>query len=299
MRILITGGTGFIGRALCSSLNSCGHQLTVLTRNPDAALALRGQNIQSLATLDEWGADEVYDAVINLSGEPIMAERWSHARKQVLLNSRVGVTSSLIKAIDRVKIKPSVLISGSAIGYYGDQGDQVLREDSPAGTGFAHELCAAWEQAALEAERSGVRVCLVRTGLVLGKGGGFLQEMLPSFRLGLGGALGAGEQWMSWIHLEDEIGILRFLLENSKARGVFNATAPHPVINLDFTRMLARQLRRPAFLSLPSWLLQLGFGERAGLLLGSQRVLPHRIEELGYKFRFETLCDALPDVLGA
>lgn len=297
MRLLITGGTGFIGRELCSQLllDSC--DITVLSRQSGAAARLN-PTIRIIHNLSEWGPDEAFDAVINLAGEPIMDRRWTPTRKQCLFDSRVALTRTLVEAMERARIRPSVLISGSAIGIYGNQGDQILTEDQPEGTGFASELCTAWERAARDAEQMGVRTCLLRTGLVAGQDGGFLKPMLPVFRLGLGGKIGSGAQWMSWIHLRDEVGIIRHLLTHESARGAFNATAPNPITQLDLTRLLAEQLHRPAHLPAPAWLLKAGLGEMAGLLLDSQRVLPHRIQALGYSFEYPTFESALNHLLG-
>ncbi len=297
MRILVTGGTGFIGRALCNSLMSQGHQLTVLTRNGQRLRGLLGENVSPLMQLSDWSADMAFDAVINLAGEPIMARRWSDARKQALLDSRVALTEQLVERMAAARQTPAVLISGSAIGVYGDQGDTQLTEASVGGTGFSHDLCVQWESVARGAESLGVRVCLLRTGLVVGKNGGFLEKMLLPFRLGLGGRIGDGHQWMSWIHLADHVALTRYLLENPGLHGVFNATAPHPVTNAEFTRQLASVLKRPALFPVPAWLLTLIAGEMAELLLGSERVIPERALQAGFTFQFETLEPALRDVV--
>jgi uncharacterized protein len=297
MRILITGATGFIGRTLCHELRLQGHQLTVLARQPERVAALCGPDIATFRSLTEWSPELHFDAVINLAGEPIMARRWSAARKQVLWDSRVTLTAQLVERMAAARSKPAVLISGSAIGIYGDQGDTELDETSPCGCGFSAELCLAWEQAAGKAEPLGVRVCLLRTGLVIGNNGGFLAQMLPPFKLGLGGRIGDGRQWMSWIHLVDHVTLTRFLLEAPEARGAFNATAPQPVTNAEFTRQLAQALHRPAVLPLPAWLLKLGAGEMAELLLGSQRVLPRKAVASGFEFAYPNLEPALREVL--
>lgn len=297
MRILITGGTGFIGKALCQALLGAGHRLWVLTRRPQVVQQRIGSGVVALADLSAWTQGMAFDAIINLAGEPIMARRWSPARKQVLWGSRVTLTQQLIGRMAEAEVKPRVLISGSAIGFYGDRGDQPLTESAERGTGFGHELCAAWEAAALDAESLGVRVCLLRTGLVVGRQGGFLKPMLLPFRLGLGGRLGDGQQWMSWIHLADHVALTLFLLETASVNGVFNATAPQPVTNRAFTQTLAQLLHRPALLPLPAWLLKLAAGEMAELLLASQRVLPERALASGFRFSHETLQAALEDVL--
>ena len=297
MRVLITGGTGFIGRALCASLTQEGCQLTVLSRNPGGVESKCGAGVAAIRDLNEWTPEVAFDAVINLAGEPIMASRWTAARKQVLWDSRVTLTEQLVQAMERAQTKPSVFISGSAAGIYGDQGDTELDETCNGHDGFAHALCAGWEQAALQAERLGVRVCLLRTGLVIGKNGGFLEKMLWPFKLGLGGRMGSGKQWMSWVHRADHVALTQFLLNSDRCRGAFNITAPHPVTNAEFTECLARLMKRPALLPIPTSVLRLGAGEMAELLLGGQRVLPKRAQAAGFRFRFETLEPALDSVL--
>ncbi|MFN5745480.1 MAG: TIGR01777 family oxidoreductase [Methylococcaceae bacterium] len=297
MDILITGGTGFIGRRLCSVLKSGGHKLTVLSRNRTVALNRCGEDVSVMERLTEWTPDKSFDAVINLAGEPIMARRWSSTRKKVLWDSRVTLTDQLVHAMAMAKKKPTVFISGSAIGIYGDQGDRTINESVSGGAGFGHELCKHWEESALNAERLGIRVCLLRTGLVIGKQGGFLEKMLLPFKLCLGGPIGDGRQWMSWIHIDDHVALACFLLGNVSARGAFNATAPKPVTNSDFTTTLATCLHRPAVFPIPAWLLKLGAGKMSELLLGSQRVLPERALALGFSFTFETLEPAIRSVL--
>ena len=290
MKILITGGTGFIGTALVPLLLEGGHNLTLLTRSSSSKRP--EENICWLSSLDALDDELDFDAVINLAGQPIMARRWKASVKQGLIESRVNLTRQLIDRLARSKKKPKVLISGSAIGIYGDHGNAQLDESSSCHGGFGHSLCSEWEAEALKAEDLGIRVCLVRTGLVVGQGG-FLKDMILPFSLGLGGRLGTGQQWMSWIHLDDEIAIIKYLLEQPSARGAFNLTAPNPVTNQEFTSCLAACLHRPALLNLPGWLLMLILGERSELLLESARVLPHRVEKLGYRFIHPSLDSAL------
>lgn len=301
MKILITGGTGFIGRHLCGQLLAQGHEITVLTRRPDSieTVFAGGAKVLAITDLQAWTADHAYDAVINLAGEPIMARRWSKSRKQVLWDSRVTLTQQLVECIRRADIKPSVFISGSAIGIYGDQGDLEIDESCSGSTGFGQQLCREWETAASAVADLGVRVCLLRTGLVVGSQGGFLRQMLLSFRLGLGGRIGTGRQWMSWVHLDDHIRMTQFLLDSPAANGAYNVTSPNPVTNSEFTRLLAKELHRPAVIPVPAWLLKLAAGEMSELLLGSQRVLPRRALVLGFKFNYETLEPALRNALGS
>jgi len=219
-------------------------------------------------------------------------------RKKALWDSRVGLTEQLVQAIARCQSKPPVLVSGSAIGIYGNHDDAVLDEISPLHGGFGHQLCESWENAAAAVEAHGVRLCILRTGLVIGSDGGFLQRMLLPFRVGLGGRIGTGRQWMSWIHLKDQVALIRYLVDTVDARGVFNGTAPHPVTNSEFTACLAKVLQRPAVLPVPESLLKLAMGERAELLLESQRVMPARALQAGFRFSFPALENALVYALG-
>jgi len=297
MRILITGGTGLIGRRLCKALLAQGHDLTVLSRKPESVAAKCGANVHAIAALDEWQPELTLDAIINLAGEPIVDARWTAQRKQILWNSRVTLTEQLVQRIAAAQHKPQVLLSGSAIGYYGDRGDAVLDESAEAGADFAARLCAAWEAAALGAESLGVRVCLLRTGLVLSRQGGLLVRMLLPFKFGLGARIGSGKQWMSWIHIDDYVAMLLKLLNEVHARGPYNMTAPQPATNREFTATLATVLHHPAPFVMSAWFLKTLMGERACLLLEGQRVLPDRIEAAGYRFAITTLPDALQDLL--
>lgn len=297
MRILITGGTGLIGRHLCKALLAEGHELTVFSRNPGSVPAKCGAAVHAMAALAEWQPDKVFDAVINLAGEPIVDARWTEQRKQVLRASRVTLTEELVRRIAAAERKPVVLLSGSAVGYYGGRGDAELDETSGAGTDFPAQLCIAWEAAASAAENLGVRVCLLRTGLILSKEGGLLGRMMPAFRLGLGARVGNGRQWMSWVHIEDYVAMVLRLLRDEQMRGPYNMTAPSPVTNKEFTAVLAAVLRRPAPFVAPASLLKLSLGEAASLLLEGQRVLPSRLTAAGCQFKFATLGAALKDLL--
>ena len=298
MLILVTGGTGFIGRSLCNRLLAEGHAVAVLSRQPAAVAGLFGSKVTPIQQPALASILQRCDAVINLAGAPIFGPRWSAARKRVLLDSRVTLTDQLVSVMADLQTRPRILLSGSAIGYYGDQGDVSLSEAATPSGGFSHELCAAWERAAGWATELGVRVCTLRTGLVLGPKGGLLQRMSLPFRLGLGGRLGTGRQWMSWIHIDDHVEAMLALLNTPQAQGPYNLTAPTPVTNRVFTEALARQLHRPAIAHLPAPLLRLLLGEMAELLLSSQRVVPQRLtEELGLVFKFPTLELALSDCL--
>lgn len=297
MRIFMTGGTGLIGRWLCKALLAEGHELTVLSRNPASVPAKCGAGVHALASLAEWHPDISFDAVINLAGEPIVDARWTARRKQILRDSRVTLTEELVRHIAAAGHKPSVLLSGSAVGYYGNGGDLMLDEASDVGKDFAAHLCKDWEDAARVAERVGARTCLLRTGLVLSNDGGMLARMLLPFKMGLGARLGDGKQWMSWVHIEDYAAMVLRLLHDDQMHGPYNMTAPNPVTNAEFTATLAAALHRPAFFVAPAALLKLGMGESASLLLEGQRVLPKKMETAHYRFTFPTLAEALRDLV--
>ena len=298
MRILITGGTGLIGRQLCKALLAEGHELTVLSRNPASVPLKCGAGVHALASLAEWQPGQTFDAVINLAGEPIVDKSWTAKRKQALWASRVTLTEELVRRIAAANHRPAVLLSGSAVGYYGNRGDVMLDEAAEVGENFAAQLCKAWEDAARVAESVGVRVCLLRTAPVLSNDGGLLGRMLPAFRLGLGARLGDGKQWMSWVHMQDYVAMVLRLLHDPHAAGPYNMAAPQPVTNAEFTATLAAALHRPALFVAPAPLLKLGMGERASLLLEGQRVLPGKMAAAQYRFIFTNLADALRDLLG-
>lgn len=297
MNILLTGGTGLIGRALCRRWLADGHRLWVWSRSPQRVAQLCGAEVKGVGSLQQLDAVAL-DAVVNLAGAPIADRPWTKARKSLLWDSRVRLTEELVEWLGRREQKPALLISGSAVGWYGDGGEHRLTEaDQPVTADFASQLCNAWEERASEAAVLGIRVVLIRTGLVLARDGGFLQRLLQPFRLGLGGRLGNGRQWMPWIHIEDQIGLIDFLLRQPAASGPYNACAPTPVRNLEFTRSLSRRLHRPALLPVPAALLKPLLGELAGLLLGGQHAQPQRLQEEGYSFRFTDLDSALADLL--
>lgn len=296
-RILVTGGTGFIGRELCKQLTTRGHHITVLCRDTARIPTLCGHQVEGVTSFADLAGVEAFGAIVNLAGDPIFGGRWNESRKQIIRASRVGLTDQLVDFIASRPAKPAVLVSGSAIGFYGDQADRVLREDSEPVDDFSHRLCRDWEQAAWRATDLGVRVCLIRTGLVLGRGGGLLQRMILPFRAGLGGRLGNGSQWMSWIHRQDHVAAMLLLLDSPEQQGVYNLTAPNPVTNREFTASLAAALQRPALLHLPAAFLKLLLGEMASLVLGSQRVLPERLKAAGFSFAYQTLDTALGECL--
>ncbi|QUE73976.1 TIGR01777 family oxidoreductase [Stutzerimonas stutzeri] len=296
MNILITGGTGLIGRALCKQWLAQGHRLWVWSRSPEQVAERCGQAVTGVGRLQE--IDHVpLDAVVNLAGAPIADRPWTRARRLLLWNSRINLTEELIEWLATREQQPQVLISGSAVGWYGDGGERELNEDDgPAGNDFASQLCGAWEESAVRAKRLGLRVVLVRTGLVLAREGGFLQRLLPLFWLGLGGRQGNGRQWMPWIHIDDQVALIDFLLQQPAADGPYNACAPHPVRNAEFAKALGRSLGRPALLPVPALLLRSVLGELSGLVLGGQRTVPARLEAAGFRFRFVDLDAALADL---
>lgn len=297
MNILMTGGTGFLGSALTTNLIKQGHVLTVLSRNPDKVAKICGPEVNAISSLGQLNQEDNYPIIINLAGTPIFDARWSESRKQLIRESRIGLTKQLLGCIASMTFKPELLISGSAIGYYGSQGDTVLTEQTTPTTDFSQQLCVDWETAATQAEQFGIRVCLIRTGLVIDKDGGFLQKMLLPFRLGLGGRLGDGKQWMPWIHRQDWVKIVLTMIADSSMHGAYNATAPNPVTNAEFTRILAQCLKRHALLPVPAGVLELLLGEMSQLVLASQRVIPERLLSQGFKFDYDDLTTALSKTL--
>jgi hypothetical protein len=295
MKVAVSGITGLIGSALRESLVADGASLLAISRKPALppleSITWDVENGRFDAT-----ALEGVDAVVHLAGEPI-AQRWNERRKQAIRESRVKSTRLLVEGLKSLTRRPRVLVSGSAIGFYGDRGDELLDESAPAGTGFLPETCQAWERAAMEAMGLGIRTAVLRTGIVLSTRGGALKTMLTPFRLGAGGPVGSGKQWMSWIHIDDIVGAIRFLLEKDDLMGAVNGTAPEPATNADFTRALGKALSRPAFLPAPTFGLKIAFGEMASILLESQRVLPKKLQEARYRFRHPKLDAALSDLL--
>lgn len=295
MHIVLTGGTGLIGRQLCARWLAQGHRLSVWSRTPEDVPRLCGAQVQGVARLEQIVGP--VDAVINLAGAPIADRPWTHKRKAVLWSSRINLTEILLGWLQGLEQKPRVLISGSAVGWYGDGGERELTEASPpVNEDFASRLCIAWEETAQQAEALGIRVVLVRTGLVLAAGGGFLSRLLVPFKLALGGPVGNGRQWMPWIHIRDQIALIDFLLHQPDARGPYNACAPNPVRNREFAKTLGRVLHRPALLPLPGFVLRVGLGELSLLLLGGQRAMPERLLAAGFTFEFTDLHAALDDL---
>jgi uncharacterized protein (TIGR01777 family) len=304
MRIVIAGGSGFLGRALSAALLEAGHDVVVLGRRASPRAGSLGPGVTYAAwTPDgregDWAASCAgAEAIVNLAGESLAARRWSESQKTVLLRSRIDSAESLVALISTMTPAPASFISSSAIGFYGDRGDEILTEDSPAGTGFLAELVRQWEQVAARAVDL-TRVVVVRSGLVLDPREGALSSMLLPFKLGLGGPFGSGKQYVSWIHRDDWVALVRWLIETPAVSGPVNATAPNPVPGAEFARTLGKALHRPAFMPAPSFALRLMLGEMADpLILTGQRVVPARATQAGFRFAFEDLGAALTDLLG-
>ncbi|HTT34103.1 MAG TPA: TIGR01777 family oxidoreductase [Methylomirabilota bacterium] len=300
MKILVTGSTGLVGTALSAALARDGHTVCRLLRpQSKRATSKDGFDVAWNPVTGELGGAGVgADGVVNLAGVSIADGRWSAQRKELLRSSRIDTTRALINALAKMSARPRVLVSASAIGIYGSRGDEVLTEESAPGTDFLSGLAREWEVEALKAEALGIRVVLARFGIILSRTGGALPRMVLPFRFGAGGKLSSGKQWMSWVTLEDVVGILKFALENSAARGAINVVAPAAVQNAEFTKVLAKAMHRPALFPAPAFALRLALGEMAdALLLSSQRVRPQKLQQLGYAFLHSELSVALRAVL--
>ncbi len=295
MKVLITGGTGFIGRALSRELRLSGYNIIVSTR----------RKTDSKKELT-WVPPELIppetisniDAVINLAGESIAAGKWTKERKERIMLSRVSTTRALVQSMQNANPKPKVLISASAVGYYGPRGDEIIAEDSSPGSDFLAEVCKAWEAEALKIQESGVRVVIMRFGTVLESDGGALPKMAMPFKFFAGGPVGSGRQWFSWIHRDDLTGIIKYALENGDVSGPINTTAPQPVTNKEFSAALGKSLSRPSWLPVPGFVLKIALGELGGVLLTGQRVIPKKITEAGYQFKYPDIDRALRAIFG-
>lgn len=301
MRVVITGGTGLIGRALARNLGDSGYDVVLLTRDPGRAgrlppgvraAAWDGRTAKGWASLLDGDS-----AIVHMAGESVAQGRWTAEKKRRIRDSRVISGQAVMDAIREAPVKPKVLIQGSAVGYYGGRGDEVIPEDTPPGRDFLAVVCQEWEDSTGEAESLGVRRAVARTGIVLAREGGALPVMSLPFKMMIGGPIGDGRQWFPWIHIDDEVGALRFLLETEAARGFFNLSAPHPVTNRELTRSLAKALSRPGFLPAPGFALRIALGEMANSLLEGQRAVPSCLLKLGYTFRWPELEPALRNLL--
>jgi uncharacterized protein (TIGR01777 family) len=294
--VLVTGATGFVGRALSRALIAHGDCLIALSRHPQRASDLFGPSVQVCGSLSEIGAYRQIDAIVNLAGAPVMGW-WTGAKRRRLVDSRLQTTGQVLDLIRRLQRKPSVLVNASAIGFYGERGDELLQEDGGESTGFLSALCQQWESAAVRAEALGVRVCRLRIGLVLGKDGGVLQPLALATRFGGAAVLGKGRQWVSWIHLHDLVRMIEHAIDHKHLNGAVNAVAPAAVEQRQLMQTLALSLHRPLLLRIPALVLRSLAGEMSDLFLISQRVVPHRISESGFQFAYPKLPEALRDIL--
>lgn len=296
---LISGATGFIGTAVIQQLAQNNHQIIALTRDMNKAQKhfansdITNDSLRCIESLDQLDQGQVIDGVINLAGEPIANKRWTAEQKQELSNSRLQITEALVNYCQQLKDKPKVWVNASAIGYYGNHENQVFDEQSEPQSGFTHELCKSWEQKAAQAQELGIRTCILRLGVVLGDGGA-LKKMLPPFKAFIGGPIGNGQQWMSWIHIKDVVNIICLMLNHDSESGIYNATAPKPVTNNEFSKTLGQVLHRPAIIRLPSFVMRLLFGEMGeSLLVEGQKVIPKRLLDNGFEFKYDNLKHAL------
>jgi len=303
-RIIITGATGFIGKVLSKQLVEAGYDVLALSRNPDRGKESFGGRVKvvkwdaktSLGWLDY--ANGAY-AIVNLTGENIGSGKWDQKKKQRILQSRLDSGKAVLEAVEKSKSKPNVVVQASGIGYYGNRGDEILDESSSPGSGFLVEVAKQWEKTTEKVKFLGVRHIIIRTGVVLGKDGGFLPRVLLPFRLFVGGHLGSGKQWIPWIHIQDEAKAIRFLIEKEDLKGVFNLTSPNPLVSKDFFKILGKVIKRPSWLHIPGFFLRLFLGQMAEeLILSGQRALPKRLLESGYEFLYSDLESALKEILG-
>ncbi len=296
MKILFTGGTGLIGSAFIRKFANK-YDFTVISRHPDRAREQLPSGVETIGGLHDVADLCLFDAVINLAGEPIADKRWTALQKQRICQSRWDITQHLVTRLKGCKHPPSVFISGSAIGYYGRQGNKPVTENNyTVHEEFAHQVCNRWEQIAMQADSDATRVCLLRTGVVLDKDKGALPKMALPVKLGVGGKIGDGEQILSWIHIDDMVDAIEFLLANSKCQGAYNLTAPEPETNAAFTHKLAKTLHRPDFFKVPEFVLKIVMGEAAEMVTTGQHVIPERLLDSGFKFRFPALKPALENI---
>jgi uncharacterized protein len=289
MNILITGATGFIGTALIKAFQKKNNHISILTRDKTHVSQNNLNVFESFESIDEIPSNAVFDVIINLAGAPI-SKRWTRNYKKKLIESRVSVTHSIYDLVKKLDTKPKIMLSASAVGYYGNQDNKTVLEDSEPHNEFTHQLCSLWEQEALALKTLGVHVIIIRLGVVLGRNGGMLKETSPIFKMGLGGKLGTGKQYLSWVHIDDVVQAIQFLLTKTPSSAIYNLTAPYPVTNAYWTKTLANALKRPALLPLPASIVKIVFGEMGNsLLLNGQKVLPKRLEDAGFSFQYPKL----------
>lgn len=294
MRVLITGGSGFLGQALARQMTQEGHELVILSRTPGKQARKHDFPAQWVGRLDD--ISDPVDAVVNLAGANLFTLPWTQGRKETLMQSRLKTTENLVQWMARQERPPEVFLTGSAVGFYGDRADALMTEDHEYGRGWPTEMVVAWENAAEAAEKAGVRTVYLRTGLVMGPGG-MLKPLLPAFKLGLGGSLGDGQFWFSWVHLDDWVNAVIFLMKTPTLSGPFNITAPNPVRYGDFARTLGKTLGRPVWLSPPRWALKPVLGERTDLMMASTRAVPQRLRDAGFEWRYDQLEPALAAIV--
>jgi uncharacterized protein (TIGR01777 family) len=295
MNILVTGGTGLIGSEFIRQ-HQKENKFTVVSRNRDKAQALLGDDIDILDSVSKIEDMSAFDAVINLAGEPIADKRWTDTQKRIICESRWSTTAEIVAKINDCKTPPKVFISGSAIGFYGNQLDKQVTEDTQPNEEFTHQLCSKWESIANGVDNSVTRVVLLRTGVVLTDKGGALGKMALPFKLGVGGKLGHGSQYLSWIHLQDMVDAIAFLLENEACNGAFNLTAPGPVTNSEFSKQLASALNRPCLFTVPSFVMKVAMGESSTMILEGQQVIPQKLTAAGFEFTYPSLAVALTEI---
>ena len=295
MKILMTGGTGLIGREFIEKFND-EHFFTVLSRTPNKAKSLLGKDIDTIGSITDIQDIGIFDAVINLAGEPIADKRWTGTQKEKICKSRWEITADLVEKINASEQPPKVFISGSAIGYYGNKGDKIVSENTTPNKEFTYELCKKLEDIANSVKNEITRVVTLRTGVVLTSQGGALDKMALPFKLGVGGTLGSGCQYLSWIHLDDMVNAISFLLTNEDCAGPFNLTAPEPVTNRHFSKTLAKVLHRPCLFNVPSFVMTIVMGEASTMILEGQRVIPHNLLNMGFHFEYSGLNEALGDI---
>lgn len=299
MKVVVTGATGFVGQVIVKQLLAAGDEVVVLTRNVAKAAISLGSSCKYFQWDDMNNPPPIEafagaEGVINLLGETI-SKRWDEQQKKKIYNSRINGTKRLVEIIEKLTNRPKVFVSASAIGIYGNRGPEDINEESTLADDFLGKLCKDWENEANKARNYGARVVIIRTGIVLGRGGGALEKMLPIFKLGLGGPLGSGNQYMSWIHIEDLASMYIESLKNDSVKGVLNGTAPYPATNADFTKMMGKVLRRPAFLPAPAFAMKIAFGEMSQILLEGQKVLPVKFKQMNFRYRYPTLEMALKE----
>jgi hypothetical protein len=302
MRVIITGGTGLIGQELAGSLVRDGHEVIALSRRPSQKQPISGSGVRielwDGKTAQGWGhLAEGAGAIVNLAGENIGAGRWNQARKRAILESRIQAGEAVSEAVANAKVKPAVVVQISGVGYYGIHGDEMISESSSSANDYLSKVCQAWESATAPVEDDGVRRVIARSGVVLSTKGGALPRMLLPFKFFVGGRLGSGKQWISWIHMQDQVAGLRYFIENPNISGVYNLTSPYPIQNAELAKTIGRIMHRPSFFPVPAFAIRLIFGEMATTVLDGQRVLPERLEKAGFVFNYPRIGDALKQLL--